>query len=110
MVDRVYKADIPALRKSLEKLKTEFRGLKSKTNWTKVRVEPLLRHAKQLEVQLKEQSSARLSKGVRMYHSDLVYLRGNIDALKKIVRSERKTLQRKVKFGRLRRRLKLRRT
>ena len=100
MVDRVYKANIPALRKSLEKLKKEFSGLRSTTDWTRVRVEPLIRHAKQLEGQLKKQGSARLSKGVGMFHSDLVYLRDNVTALKRIAQSEKESLQRKLTLSR----------
>jgi predicted RNase H-like nuclease (RuvC/YqgF family) len=98
MVDRVYKANIPALRKSLERLKREFSGLKSKTDWGKVRVEPLLRHAKQLEQQLRGQGSSRLSKGVRMFHSDLVYLQENVNGLKKVLETEQKSLRRKIKL------------
>jgi predicted RNase H-like nuclease (RuvC/YqgF family) len=98
VVDRVYKGGIPALRKTLEKLKMEFSELKSKTDWTKVRVEPLLRHALQLEQQLKSQGSSRLTKGVRMFHSDLVYLRENISGLEEILQSEKRSLRRKNKL------------
>lgn len=96
MVDRVYMAGIPALRKDLEKLKTEFSAIKSKTDWTEVRVEPLLRHAMQLEHQLKSQGSSRLPRGVGMFHSDLVYLRANVNGLKEILRSEEKSLRRRI--------------
>jgi hypothetical protein len=99
LVDRVYKAGIPEMRKSLEKLKVEFSKLKSKTNWTKVRIDPLLRHARQLERQLKAQSSARLTKGVGMFHSDLVYLRDNVTGLKRVLLTETRALK-----GRIRRR------
>ncbi len=102
VVDRVYKADIPAQRKALEKLKMEFSELKSKTDWAKVRVEPLLRHVKQLEQQLKSQGSSRLTKGVRMFHSDLVYLRENVNGLKEVLQSEKKSLQRRIKRPRMR--------
>lgn len=103
MVDRVYKAGIPALRKALESLKAEFSGLNSKTDWMKVRVEPLLRHVNQLEQQLRSQSSSRLTKGVRMFHSDLVYLRENVEGLKQVLRSEQKSSQRRIKPPRSRR-------
>jgi len=96
MVDRVYKTDIPEKRKALEKLKLEFSKLNSKTNWTKLRVEPLLRHVKELEQQLRSQGSSRLTKGVRMFHSDLVYLRENVEGLKKILEAEKKSLKRKA--------------
>jgi predicted RNase H-like nuclease (RuvC/YqgF family) len=102
VVDRVYKANIPALRKSLEKLKKEFSKLGSQTNWTRVRVEPLLRHAQQLERQLKAQGSARLKRGVSMFHSDLVYLQKNVDGLKAVLQSETKSLRRKIKLPRRR--------
>jgi hypothetical protein len=98
MVDRVYKADIPALRKNLEKLKTAFSQLPTRVDWTRLRVDPLLRHAKQLEHHLKSQGSARLSKGVRLFHSDLVYLRENVKGLNAVLQSERKSLQRKIKL------------
>ncbi|MGP8075216.1 MAG: hypothetical protein ACLP8Y_00520 [Thermoplasmata archaeon] len=100
MVDRVYKSDLPALRKALEKLKTEFSALNSKTNWSQLRVEPLLRHVKALELQLKSQGSSRLTKGVRLFHSDLVYLRENVKGLKEVLQSEKKSLRRKGKITR----------
>ncbi|MGP8072676.1 MAG: hypothetical protein ACLPZM_06060 [Thermoplasmata archaeon] len=98
MVDRVYKEDLPALRKTLEKLKAEFSELPSKTDWTRLRVDPLLRHAKQLEQKLRSQGSARLSKGVRLFHSDLVYLRENVKGLRDVLESEKKALRRKIKL------------
>lgn len=98
MVDRVYKADIPELRKTLEKLKTEFSKLNSRIDWTKLRVEPLLRHVKVLEQQLKSQGSSRLTKGVRLFHSDLVYLRENVKGLRVVLQSEKKSLRRRIKM------------
>ncbi len=98
VVDRVYKADIPALRKALEKLKTEFSELNSRTDWTKLRVEPLLRHVKDLEQQLRFQGSSRLTKGVRLFHSDLVYLRENVKGLKEVLQSERRSVKRRIKM------------
>jgi hypothetical protein len=97
LVDRVYKADIPEKRKALELLKVEFSMLHSQTDWAKLRVEPLLQHVKQLEQRLKSQSSTRLTKGVRLFHSDLVYLRENVNGLKEILQSEKKSLQRRIK-------------
>jgi hypothetical protein len=97
VVDRVYKANIPSLRKALEKLKTEFSELHSRTDWIKLRVEPLLRHVKELEQQLKSQGSSRLRKGVRLFHSDLVYIRENVKGLKEVLQSEKKSLQRRIK-------------
>jgi hypothetical protein len=94
MVDRVYKANIPALRKALEKLKTEFSKIEPSTDWVKLRVEPLLLHAEQLEQALKSQGSSRLKRGVTMFHSDLVYLQKNVEGLKAVLQSE------KIMFGR----------
>jgi predicted RNase H-like nuclease (RuvC/YqgF family) len=93
MVDRVYKADIPALKEELQKLRDGFSGLGTKTDWTKLRVEPLLRHAESLERQLNSEvfsrEFSRLTKGVAMFHSDLVYLRTNVKELKKLLQSEK---------------------
>ena len=94
MVDRVYKAAIPQLREELVRLKAEFSRLDSGTDWTRLRVEPLLRHAEALERLLSQPDFAkeysRLRKGVVMFHSDLVYLRDNVKALKKALESEKK--------------------
>jgi predicted nucleic acid-binding Zn-ribbon protein len=95
-VDKVYKADIPEKRKALEKLRAEFSKLPTTTDWAKLRVDPLLQHVKQLEQRLRSQGSARLSKGVKMFHSDLVYLRENVNGLKEILRSEKRSLQRRL--------------
>jgi hypothetical protein len=96
-VDRVYKADIPEKRKTLETLKAEFSKLHSQTDWNELRVELLLQHVKQLEQRLRSQGSTRLTKGVRLFHSDLVYLRENVNGLKEILQSEKKSLQRRIK-------------
>jgi len=96
MVDRVYIRQIPALRKDLERLKADFSKFGPKSNWAERRVKPLLSHVRQLESQLKSAKSTRLSKGVRMYHSDLVYLRENVRALEQILASERKSFMRKT--------------
>lgn len=94
MVDRVYKAGIPKLRNELARLKEEFSTLESGTDWTKLRVEPLLRHAEALEGLLSQPDFAReysrLRRGVVMFHSDLVYLRDNVKALKSTLESEKK--------------------
>jgi len=93
MVDRVYKADLPALRKTLEKLREDFSGLGTKTDWTKLRIDPLLKHLDSLERLLRSEKfsheSSRLTKGVTLFHSDLVYFRTNVKTLKKILQSER---------------------
>lgn len=94
MVDRVYKADIPRLKKALIRLKEEFSGLDSGTDWTRLRIEPLLSHAEELERLLNSpdfsKEFSRLRSGVAMFHSDLVYLRKNVNALEKILESEKK--------------------
>ena len=48
-MDRSYKEDIPKTRRALEELGKEFSGVASATNWTKLRIEPLLDHVKSLE-------------------------------------------------------------
>ena len=94
MVDRVYKAGIPQLRKDLARLKEEFSTLDSGTDWTRLRIEPLLRHAETLEGLLSQPDFAReysrLRRGVVMFHSDLVYLRDNVKALKSTLELEKK--------------------
>jgi len=94
VVDRVYKADLPRLRNDLEKLSEEFSNLDSDTNWIKLRIEPLLKHAESLEQLLHSPEFSpefsRLRKGVRMFHSDLVYLRENVKELEKVIQSEKK--------------------
>ena len=94
MVDRVYKADLPAFRNNLEKLRADFSNLSPKTNWTKLRIEPLLKHLESLEslVGSPEFSGefSHLKKGVILFHSDLVYFRSNVKGLKQILQSEEK--------------------
>ena len=98
MVDRVYKEQLPRLRNDLEKLKESFSSLGPlRTDWTKLRIEPLLRHLDSLEQLLNSEEfsreSSRLTKGVRLFHSDLVYLRENIKGLEKVFLSEKKSLK-----------------
>ena len=94
-MDRTYKEDIPATRRALEELRTEFSRLHSKTDWKKLRVEPLLEHARSLERLLQSsqfaRETSRLPRGVPMFHTDLVYFRENIKALKGVLESERKS-------------------
>ena len=94
MVDRVYKGAIPELRKALERLRQEFSREDSRTDWVHLRIDPVLRHAKELErlVASREFSKefSRLTKGVALFHSDLVYLRTNVQALQRLLRAERK--------------------
>ena len=99
MVDRVYKKILPELRKAIEKLGEDFSDLGPKTDWTKLRIEPLLRYSESLEQLLESEEfsgeASRLRKGVVLFHSDLVYLRTNAKGLKKILQSERKGLGQK---------------
>jgi len=98
-MDRSYKEDIPRTRRALEELKKEFSGVTSTTDWTKLRIEPLLEHVKSLDRLLRSpkfaRETARLRRGVVMFHSDLVYLRENLKALKKILEIERKSHRRR---------------
>jgi len=95
MVDRVYKNGLPELRNALVKLRDDFVNLGSKTNWTKLRIEPLLKHLESLEELLGSEEFSRefsrLTEGVELFHSDLVYFRTNIIGLKKILQSEKAT-------------------
>ena len=98
MVDRVYKGELPRLRKALEKLSENFSNLdSSKTDWTKLRIEPLLKHLDSLEQLLhsKEFSGefSHLRKGVGLFYSDLVYLRESVKGLEKLLQSEKKSFQ-----------------
>ncbi len=93
MVDRVYQADLPRLRKALEELREAFSELDaSRTDWVKLRIDPLLRHAESLERLLHSRQfsleSTRLRRGVEFFHSDLVYLRANVKGLQKVLQSE----------------------
>jgi hypothetical protein len=94
-MDRSYKEDIPKTRKALEELQKEFSGVASNTDWANLRIEPLLDHVKSLERLLRSpkfaRETARLRRGVVMFHSDLVYLRENVRALKDILNVERRS-------------------
>jgi hypothetical protein len=94
MVDRVYKKQIPALRKALERLREDYSGVRSKTNWTALRIEPLLKHARLLEQLLESREFSRefsrLTKGVVLFWSDLDYLRRNVKGLEKVLLSEKR--------------------
>ncbi len=89
-MDRSYKEDVPALRRALEALRREFARLDSRTDWKRLRIEPLLAHARGLERLMKSpkfaRETSRLPGGVAMFHSDLVYLRNNVKTLRAILR------------------------
>ena len=95
MVDRVYKADLPRLRKALEELRGEFSSIESRTDWVKLRIDPLLKHLDSLERSLASEEfsgeASRLRNGVRLFHSDLVYLRENVKGLEKLLESEKES-------------------
>jgi hypothetical protein len=98
MADRVYKAQIPALRKRLARLRENFSSLSSTTNWTRLRIDPLLKHVVRLEQLLEsEELSSRLTKGVVFFHSDLVYLRTNVQGLERLLQSAKEILLRRDK-------------
>jgi hypothetical protein len=58
-MDRSYKEDNPRARRALEELKKEFSGVASTTDWTKLRIEPLLEHVKFLEQLLRSPKFSR---------------------------------------------------
>jgi hypothetical protein len=93
-VDRVYKAAIPQLRTELEQLRKEFSSLRPSTHWVRLRRDPVLKHAKELERRLLSQEFSadvsRLTKGVSLFHSDLVYLRTNVKELRLLLQTEKK--------------------
>ncbi|HRJ47764.1 MAG TPA: hypothetical protein PKY38_10425 [Opitutaceae bacterium] len=93
-MDKVYKGDIPRHRKTLLKFKKEFSRIRSSTDWTKLRIEPLIKHVTSLERLLSSpkfsRENTRLRKGVSMFHADLVYLRANEKALKEILAFEKR--------------------
>jgi hypothetical protein len=98
MVDRVYKKQLPEFRNALGKLREDFSEADSRTDWIRLRIEPLTKHLESLEHLLESEEHAqefsRLTKGVELFHSDLVYFRTNVKGLKKILQSEKKALPR----------------
>lgn len=94
-MDRVYKEDIPASIAALEELREEFSGLTPKTDWVRLRIEPLLQHARSLQRLLRSpqfsRETSRLTRGVVMFRSDLIYLRENVKALKVILEYAKKS-------------------
>ena len=92
----MYKEDLPRLRRALEDLRGDFSSLdSSKTDWTRLRIDPLLRHVDSLEQLLHSnefsRESSHLRKGVSLFHSDLVYLRENVKGLRRLLQSEKKS-------------------
>lgn len=103
MVDKVYKSKIAAYAKELQLLKEEFRTAGSTTDWIRLRVEPLLLHATRLEHLQRSRKFlrefSRLPQGVVLFHSDLVYLRTNIAALRKILAPRKRASRGKRRPG-----------
>ncbi len=97
-MDKAYQEDIPKYRHALEALRVEFAATATETNWRKLRLEPLLRHVRSLERILESpkyaRETARLRRGVSMFHADLVYLRANIQGLREILKNEREKAER----------------
>jgi hypothetical protein len=98
-MDRVYKRSIPETVVALENLKAEFAKVQPSTDWSKLRIEPLLGHARMLDEMLRSRKFSseidRLRRGVGMFHADLVYFRENIRGLNKVLESERRSLKRR---------------
>jgi hypothetical protein len=97
-MDRSYKEEIPKTRRALEELRNKFSGVSSTTDWTKLRIEPLLEHVKSLERMLRSpkfvRETARLRRGVAMFRADLIYFRENVRTLKVILAVESKSQRR----------------
>ena len=93
MVDRVYKTDLPRLKNALVEMRGKFSNLDIKTDWTNLRIEPLLKHIESLEHVMNSpefsQELLRLRIGVGMFHSDLVYLRENVRGLERVLQFEK---------------------
>lgn len=81
MVDRVYRSDLPALRKAFSELRSEFSRLEDRSDWVRLRIDPLLQHVERLERLVPQWESSPMRGGVPMLHSDLVYLRENLRRL-----------------------------
>ena len=66
-----------------------------KTDWTRLRIEPLLKHLEALEQLLHSGEFSgefsRLREGVVLFHSDLVYLRTNVKELRRLLQSKKKS-------------------
>jgi prefoldin subunit 5 len=95
VVDRLYKARVPELRRALEELAQDFARLDSRTNWARLRVAPVLKHARALEQILNSPKFSRelerLNRGVELFRSDLVYLRANVAGLERLLSSSKQS-------------------
>lgn len=99
MVDRVYRSDLPRLRRTLLDLKRRFSRLETSTDWVRLRIDPLLAHARNLESRVRRWESEGIRGGVPMLHSDLVYLRENVRHLESALFSESRRNRRRRGSG-----------
>jgi len=90
MVDRVYRSDLPRLRRTLVNLRKDFARIDPPTDWVRLRIDPLLAHLERLKAMVQSWESSRVRGAVPMLHSDLVYLRQNVRRLERILVSERR--------------------
>ena len=101
MVDKVYKKNLPALRNALEELRENFSNLSSRTDWIKLRIEPLLKHLRSLEQLLESEEFSRefshLTKGVELFHSDLSILEQMLEGWKRFFSLRKNFLGEKTK-------------
>lgn len=95
MVDRVYRSDLPRLRKELQNLRKEFLKIATSTDWVGLRIDPLIAHVELLRRMVRTWDAAGTRGGVPMLHSDLVYFRQNVQGLRKVLASERRLAQRR---------------
>lgn len=99
-MDRSYKADIPRFKDVLDQLRDEFGRVDTSTDWVRLRIEPLSEHVARLDRLLRSpkfaRETARLRRGVSMFHADLVYLRTNIAGLKAILADEKRRASRRA--------------
>ena len=89
MVDRVYRSELPRLRRTLRKMRSEFSRIHPSTDWVRLRIDPLLAHIDRLGARVRIWDSSPQRGGVPMLHSDLVYLRENVKHLRKVLGSAR---------------------
>ena len=90
MVDRVYRTNLPSLRKSLLNMRREFSALDTSTDWVRLRVDPLLAHIDQLRAMIGIWDSSRHRGAVPLLHADLVYFRKNVRGLRRVLAVERR--------------------
>lgn len=89
MVDRVYVGDLPRLREALSMLRSEFNKTDRSTPWVRLRVDPLLKHVRELESLVPLIGPSGVRGVVPMLHSDLTYLRENVRRLKRTLAAQR---------------------